>query len=271
MSRDTTILFVPCFNERGRIGPLLSRIAAVRPAIDELLLVDDGSTDGSPDEAVAAAGNCTILRHRRRSGLGEAFRTAYRHALAREHAVFCVMAGNGKDDPADLGRVLGPVQAGEADFVQGSRFHPGGGKSERLPLHRRWAIKAFTRGASALLGGRFTDCSNGFRAYRTALLTDPRIDWCAPWLGSSYQVEIYLLVAAARHGYRVVEVPTSKIYPADGRAYSKASAGDWFRMLKPLAWNALGLDRVTAETRRAPGNSPAGLVEVVQSAAAAVR
>lgn len=262
MSRPATILFVPCFNEQGRIGPLLDRMIGVVQAVDEILVVDDGSTDGSLAEVRAAAVRCTILKHRQRRGLGEAFRTAYRHTLQRGHDIFCVMAGNGKDDPRELARVVGPVQQGIADYVQSSRFHPQGGRSARLPLHRRLAIHAFTGAASAVCGRPFTDCSNGFRAYRTELLTDPRIDWCAPWLGSSYQVEIYLLLAAVRLGFRVVEVPASKTYPVDGQAYSKARFVDWFRMCKPLVWCALGLDR--RGRRRAPGVAEPGMVEGVQ-------
>jgi hypothetical protein len=159
------------------------------------------------------------------------------------------MAGNGKDDPHDLVRVLPPVQEGRADYVQGSRWHPEGGVSQGLPAHRGLAIRAFTRTISLLYRHPMTDCSNGYRAYTTALLKDPRVDWAAPWQGVSYQVEIYLLLTAIRLGYRVVEVPVSKIYPVDGKAYSKARKIDWWNMAKPIVWCTLGLDRPGA-TRR---------------------
>ncbi len=97
-----------------------------------------------------------------------------------------------------------------------------------------------------------TDCSNGFRAYSTALLRDPRIDWEAPWQGVSYQVEIYLLLAALKNGYRVVEVPVKKVYPRDGKPYTKASAIDWWNMAKPVVWCTLGLDRIGARRRALP-------------------
>ncbi len=152
------------------------------------------------------------------------------------------MAGNGKDDPHELPRVLGPVHEGRFDYVQGSRFHPAGGRSERLPLHRQVAIHGLSRTVSALFGQHLTDCSNGFRAYRTALLTDPRVDWQARWQGTSYQIEIYLLLKAIMLGYRVAEVPVSKVYPADGRPYSKAVLRDWWNLFKPVVWCTLRLD-----------------------------
>jgi dolichol-phosphate mannosyltransferase len=216
-------------------------------------VVDDGSTDGSLAEIAASGTHATVLRHASRRGLGESFRTAYRHVLSRSHEVFAVMAGNGKDDPRELPRVLGPIVRGEADYVQGSRFHPGG-RSERLPLHRRVAIHGFTRAISVAFGQPLTDCSNGFRAYRTALLTDARIDWQAPWQGTSYQVEIYLLLKAIALGYRVVEVPVSKIYPSDGKPYSKAKLRDWWNLLKPVIWCRLGLDRGGRPSQDAPLN-----------------
>lgn len=268
LKSPTSLLFIPCFNEAGRIGALLDRVARVDEMIDEVVVVDDGSTDESLVEVSASRLACTVLRHRERRGLGEVFRTAYRYTLSRGHDVFCVMAGNGKDDPADLTNVIGPVRDGLADYVQGSRFHPAGGRSERLPLHRGVAIRAFTLAVSAICHRHFYDCSNGFRAYRTDLLRDERIDWCAEWLGSSYQIEIHLLLSAVHLGYHVKEVPTTKRYPTDDKPYSKASAIDWFNLAKPLAWRLLALDRVRGQ-RRAPGGSHPDGVELVRGASSA--
>jgi glycosyltransferase involved in cell wall biosynthesis len=224
----------------------------VRDLVDEVVVVDDGSSDGSQDEVRASPMPVTLLEHRERRFLGEVIRTFYRHALAQGFEVVAVMASNGKDDPRNLRQLLRPIFAGEADYVQGSRF-AAGGASERLPWHRALAIRVFTRAISWLSGRRTSDASNGFRAYRSEILRDPRIDWEAPWLGVSYQVEIYLLLATIRLGYRVSEVPVTKLYPRDGKAYSKATARDWWNMAKPILWCALHLDRAGrrgAEPRR---------------------
>jgi dolichol-phosphate mannosyltransferase len=250
VSHPRTALLIPCYNELGRIGPVLTRAGQVRDLVDEIVVVDDGSDDGSLEEVRATGVECTILEHGERRFLGEVIRTFYRHALQRGHEVVAVMAGNGKDDPRDLHRVLKPIFEGSADYVQGSRWHPEGGVSRDLPAHRGLAIRVFTRTISLLYRHPLTDCSNGFRAYRTDLLRDRRVDWQAPWQGVSYQVEIYLLLTAIRLGYRVVEVPVHKIYPRDGKAYTKAKAVDWWNMVKPIVWCTLGLDRIGTARRR---------------------
>jgi len=235
-------VLLPCFDESGRIGAVLERMLEVRDLVDEVVVVDDGSRDGSQDEVHASSVPVTLIEHGSRRGLGEVIRTFYRHALAKDFEVLAVMASNGKDDPRQLRALLGPIFAGEADYVQGSR-NAAGGASVRLPWHRALAIRAFTRATSLVSGRRTSDASNGFRAYRSAILRDPRIDWEARWLGVSYQVEIYLLLATTRLGYRVREVPVTKTYPQDGKAYSKATALDWWAMAKPIVWCALHLDR----------------------------
>lgn len=244
-------MLLPCFDESGRIGAVLDRMLEVRDLVDEVVVVDDGSRDGSRDEVRASPMPVTLLEHASRRGLGEVIRTFYRHALAQGHEVVAVMAGNGKDDPRNLRQLLRPIFAGEADYVQGSRY-AAGGASERLPRHRALAICAFTVAVSLVSGRRTSNASNGFRAYRTAILRDPRIDWEAPWLGASYQVEIYLLLATTRLGYRVCEVPVTKIYPQDGKASSKATALDWWSMAKPIVWFAPHLDRPPQSGRGRP-------------------
>lgn len=244
MSTPRILAFFPVFNEQDRLEPLLVGLRQIlaEGVVDEVLAVDDGSTDRTP-QLLAAYQEFTVITHPVRRGIGDAIRSAYRHALSHDHDVFVVMAGNGKDDPRQIGRLLEPILRDEADYVQGSRFLKGGYR-EGLPLHRLVAMRLFTWTFSLFLMHRFTDCSNGFRAYRVEILRDPQIDWEQEWLGDGYELEYYMHFKVVSLGYRVQEVPVSKIYrrAADG-TYSKIKSRDWIRTLKPLFLLRAGLKK----------------------------
>jgi dolichol-phosphate mannosyltransferase len=238
------LAFLPIYNEETQIGPLLERFEPVlrEGVVDEVLAVDDGSTDDTP-EALRGCDYCTVITHLRRQGCGDAIRSAYRHALEHGHDIFVIMAGNGKDDPAEIERLTAPILRGEADYVQGSRFLQGG-SSEGLPGHRLLAMMLFTWAFSLFLMRRYTDCTNGFRAYRTSILRDERIDWEQDWLGHSYEIEFYMHYKVAALRYRTKEVPVSKIYRHQpGASYSKVRVRDWITNLKPLFYLRLGLKK----------------------------
>ncbi len=237
------IAFIPVYNEEEQISPLLERFRPVleNGVVHEVLAVDDGSMDRTPE--ILQKYECTVITHPTRQGCGDAIRSAYRYALARNYDIFVVMAGNGKDDPAEIERLIAPILREEADYVQGSRFLPGG-SSVGLPTHRLWAMRLFTWTFSLFLMRRYTDCTNGFRAYRTALVIDPRLDWAQEWLGHSYEIEFYMHYKAAALGYRIKEVPVAKIYrPSKDGSYTKVRLRDWFTNLKPLFFLRFGLRR----------------------------
>jgi dolichol-phosphate mannosyltransferase len=233
---------MPVYNEEAQIGPLLDRFRQVleKGIVHEVLAVDDGSTDRTP-EILRRYDYCTVITHPTHQGCGDAIRSAYRYALEKQFDIFVIMAGNGKDNPAEIERLLTPILRDEADYVQGSRFLPGG-HSQGLPQHRNLAIRVFTWTFSLFLWRRYTDCTNGFRAYRTSILRDERLDWAQEWLGHSYEIEFYMHYKVAALGYRVVEVPVSKIYrPAANGTYTKVRVRDWLTNLKPLFYLRLGL------------------------------
>ena len=236
------IAFLPVYNEEAQIGALLERYKPVleKGLVHELLAVDDGSTDRTA-EVLRQYQFCHVITHSRRQGCGDAIRTAYRYALDKGYHVFIIMAGNGKDDPAQIEQLITPILRNEADYVQGSRFLPGGHWQD-LPWHRKIAIQAFTWTFSLFLMRRYTDCVNGFRAYRTTILHDKRLDWAQDWLGHSYEIEFYMHYKVGALGYRMKEVPVSKIYrPATDGTYTKVRVRDWITNLKPLFYLRFGL------------------------------
>jgi len=226
------------FNEGDKIRRTLARHPASRDY--DLLVMDDGSTDGALDHLPDSV---LLLRNPRNLGIGAAMKQVFQFALDHHYEVLVIQAGNDKDDPAEIPRLLEPIRSGVADLVQGSRFLPGGGYGN-TPAYRilatRWLHPLLL---SLAAGKRLTETTNGFRAFRTELLRDPRIDWRQPWL-DRYELEPYLLYKAIRLGYRHTEVPVTKIYPPRAEGYTKmAPITGWWSILRPIFLLGLGLKK----------------------------
>ena len=229
-------VILPLFNEGGAAADLVRRMPAV---VGRTFVVDDGSDDGGPAEAAAAGGDVISLGRNR--GIGAAIRVGLRAARDAGYEVVVIMAASGKDRPEEIPVLLAAIEAG-ADYVQGSRFKSGG-ESVNLPLFRAVLIHGFTFMFRVLSGFAGTDVTNGFRAYRLALLDDRRILIDQKWL-DRYELEYYLHWKVITLGYRVVEVPVSKTYPSQKKNYSKIRpVVDWWHMVRPVVLLALHLRR----------------------------
>jgi dolichol-phosphate mannosyltransferase len=229
------VLIAPVWDEEKKIGEVVRR--APRDVVDEVLVVDDGSTDRSPD--VAREQGATVLLMGRTVGVGAALRAGFMWARERAFDVIVVCAGNNKDFPEEIPRLLDPIVDG-ADFVQGSRFAKGG-KSGGMPLYRQFATRLHPILFSLASGKWVSESTNGFRAFRTKLLDDARIKLDQSWL-DEYELEPYLYWKAIRLGYRTCEVPVTKIYPPKAIGYTKMKPiTGWWSMLRPIVLLALRL------------------------------
>lgn len=231
------VFFAPVFNQVRELPRLLEEFAAADLTGVELLLVNNGSSDGS-EVLVRESGHPYIDIPRNR-GVGYGYIAALDWALERGYEVFGAMAANGKMLPAEIPRLLAPIEEGRADWVNGSRFLPGG-SSPNLPGFRRGSIPLVNIFVRVLSGAALTDSTGGFRAFRLDLLKRAEFDWHAPWL-HTYGFEYYLYAKALMDKHlRCLEVPITMRYPAAGQ-YSKIRAGrDWYAMLKP--WLVARLD-----------------------------
>ncbi|MEK7765912.1 MAG: glycosyltransferase family 2 protein, partial [bacterium] len=211
----------------GRGGPLGGKA----------FVVEDGATDGTGHAARCAG--ALVVRHSRPRGVGAALRTGFARARALGCDAIVVMGGDGQDRAAEIPRLLAALRGG-CDFVQGSRWLRGG-RVVNIPLFRRVTTILHSALFTLVAGRRVTDGTNGFRAFRSALLD--RIDLAPRWL-DSYELEPYFYFRALTGSFRTAEVPVTKWYPVDGRGYTKMKPfRDWWRILKPLVLLGLRLRR----------------------------
>jgi len=226
-------------NEATKIGRVLDRFTP--GLVDRVVVVDDASTDETP--AIAAQKGAVVLTHARRSGAGAAIRTAIHYARAEGFDVVVILAGNDKDRPAEIERLLGPMADAGYDFVQGSRYLKGGDFGN-MPFYRQFATRCVHPLLfSLIVWRRFTDTTNGFRAIRLSALADTRIDLDQAWL-DHYELEPYVFFKMNRLGYKVTEVPVTKIYPPHELGYTKMKPiTGWWSILRPLFLLGLGIKR----------------------------
>ena len=236
------LAIIPVFREIGKIGTVMEKFNL--DSVDEICLVVD-----APDETILREIDesrrktqvpVTIIENPARNGIGFAIKRGYRYALSQGFDLIVIMAGNGKDDPREIPRLTEPISKNGFDYVQGSRFLPGG-KGERTPFFRRIFTRLFPFVWTFLTGVRCTEVTNGFRAYRAAILEDPRINIWQDWL-NGYELEYYLHYKVLTLGYRFTERPVSKVYSyAKREAYSHISPlKDWQQIVGPIVLLRLG-------------------------------
>jgi dolichol-phosphate mannosyltransferase len=219
-SRDYCIcVFV--INEGQRLLRQLDQMRSYSSSVD-IVIADGGSTDGSTgDKSLRSRGVNTLLVKTGPGQLGSQMRMAFAWAMERGYEGVITMDGNGKDGVAAIPRFIGALDE-EYDHVQGSRFLEGGGH-ENTPWNRLLGLKLvhvpMMRWAS---GFRYTDTTNGFRAYSARLLCDPQMAVFRDIL-TGYELHYYLAIRSPRLGYRCTEVPVTRNYPLGVKAPTKIS------------------------------------------------
>lgn len=227
---DRVLLAIFAFNEGVKLDTTLGRVPADFPG--DVVVVDDASTDGSTDRVDRS--RAEVFRMEENKGLGTAIRETIWYARERGYDILCIMAGNDKDRPVEFLRLLAAIRDDGFYVAFGSRYLPGGGHGN-MPLYRQLA----TRFVHPLLfgffvGARLTDTSNGFRAIHLSLFDEPAMKLDQRWL-DDYELERYIQFKAIQLGYRYIEMPVTKIYPAKalGQTKMKPITG-WWSMLKPI-------------------------------------
>ena len=200
------LVVIPTYQEVGNVEEVLRRSRAALPG-GEVLIVDDGSPDGTADRAEEVAeelGGVSVLRRQSKDGLGAAYRAGFAWGIDRGFEVLIEMDADLQHDPAALPRLVGAIEAG-AELAIGSRYVPGG-SIPSWSWHRRALSRYGNRYAAFVLGLPVADATSGFRAYHahTLRLLDTsafRAD------GNGFQIETAYRISRA--GGRIAEVPIS--------------------------------------------------------------
>lgn len=187
---------IPAYNEAEAIVGVLAELPReLLGHCVEPVVVVDGGTDGTAD--VARAAGFTTLVHPVNRGQGDALRTGFAYAQRRGAAIVMTMDADGQHRPEDMASLVEPIVAGEADYVQGSRFL---GAYDDAGSARDVGIRCFTGLINLVSRAGQTDCTNGFRAIRVSSLAQMHLEeprFSAP----------EIIIEAARRGLRMREVP----------------------------------------------------------------
>jgi glycosyltransferase involved in cell wall biosynthesis len=226
-----TVVFVPAWNEEANLSAVLEELARELPDAD-VLVVDDGSTDGTAD--LAREGGAEVLSFGVNRGLQEAIASGYGWALERGYAFCGRVDADGQHPPRELRRLLELVRSGGCDVAVGSRFVAGDGYAAyryRPSASRRVGTAVLRRAMALVLRRPFGDATSGLYAVNAAAL---------PLLAQPYRSgapEVEALIRLVDAGLRVEEVPVDMAERASGE--SKLRGGKAIRLVLTVAGTLL--------------------------------
>jgi dolichol-phosphate mannosyltransferase len=223
-----TLTALPVYNEQAHVATVLSE---VKKYATDILVVDDGSTDGTA-HALAQCPGVVVVRHPRNLGYGAALQTAFQYAQEHRYEVLLTIDCDGQHEPQRIGGLVEACrgsagdsdsstrpsthQEGRADIVSGSRYLVVDESTGPPPEARRQINQQITQEINQLLGLQLTDAFCGFKAYRVDALAQLHLT------EMGYAMPLELWVQAAHHGLRIVERPVPLVYLDESRSFGGA-------------------------------------------------
>ena len=238
------LVVIPTYNESENIERMLQRVHDCLPEAG-VLVVDDGSPDGTADLVEAAASgypDVHLLRRRGKSGLGSAYRAGFAWGLERGYDAFVEIDADFSHDPAALPQVVAPLAEG-FDVSIGSRYVEGG-SIPNWAWHRHLLSRGGNIYASVVLGLGVADSTAGYRCYSARILRQLDLDRIR---AEGYGFQIEMTYRSKQHGAAITEVPIAFVDRAAGE--SKMSSFIVVEALALVTW--WGLGRLVHGLRRA--------------------
>ncbi|MGH2773259.1 MAG: glycosyltransferase family 2 protein [Actinomycetota bacterium] len=232
------VLFLPARNEEASVGSVVRRVPAEvagRPVM--CLVIDDGSTDATAQQAAAAGARVISLPGP--CGLGAAVRAGLREGAAAGAAVVAFCDADGEYAPEELERLAGPILRGETDYVTGNRFSDG--PPARMLRRRRLGNQVLTRALSLLAGRKIGDAQSGYRALSASAAAGAQII-------HDFNYAQVLTLDLLQKGFRYLEVPIGYRFRTTGRSFVRL--GPYLLAVLPAVWKQLRQSSTTWPAKR---------------------
>lgn len=212
-------IVVPVYNERDTLQEMLRRIERAEVPVDkEIIIVDDGSADGTREVLQALDHSYKVFYHERNLGKGAALRTGFAHATGE---LVIVQDADLEYDPAEYGMLIAPILKGEYDVVFGSRLK---GSHTGLYFWNAMGNKFLTFLFNVLNNRYISDVETGYKVMRREVLEEIKLK------SRRFDIEVELATKVAKRGYTIFEMPISY----RGRKYSEGKKMNWREGLRGM-------------------------------------
>jgi glycosyltransferase involved in cell wall biosynthesis len=210
------IALIPAYNERAQVGAVVGQALQ---HVDEVVVIDDGSTDETA--ALAERAGAKVLRHEQNRGKGGAIATALDYFEHSDAAFAVLLDADGQHDPSEIRKFIEAAESENADMVVGTRMND----VRNMPWVRQWTNQFTSLVTGRLARQKIPDSQCGFRLLRRSVLKDLKFST------ARFETETEMLIQAGRAGHKIANVPIRTIYEA-GRASRIHPWGDTVRFIK---------------------------------------
>lgn len=195
------VAIIPAYNEEKALADVIGKTFE---HVDEVIVVDDGSSDKTSEVAIEAGAR--VIKHSVNLGKGEALKSGFK--AVGDDSIIITIDGDGQHNPSEIPDLVRPIIEDGADLVNGSRYM--NGPEENTPAYRRVGQKVLDIATNISAGTKVTDSQSGFRAF------SPKSKNVFRFKDTGFGIESEMLVDAAEAGLKIVEVPITVRYDLDG-------------------------------------------------------
>jgi len=233
MKLDKVLTITPAYNEKKKI---LAVIKQIQQFCDNILIIEDGSTDGTYEvlKYYSIENSLKIIRHERNRGYGAALITGFNYAIENNYEIVITIDADGQHDPSYIPKFLDEIKKGY-DIVSGTRYHPESPVRTIVPDNPKRINDEIVNFLNEKLGISLTDAFCGFKAYRVNKLSELKLTI------TDYAFPLQVWVQAVMKGFRIKEIPVPLIYPNPRKDYEKilGSVEDTITYFKKIIANEI--------------------------------